>query len=235
MSDRKRVAVIGAGASGLTAIKSCLDEGMTPICFERTGDIGGLWNFSQNVIDGKASVMKSTTINTSKEMMSFSDFPPPKEFPTNMHNSKVLEYFRLYADNFRLADRIKFNTSVLEVKPSSNFSETGEWLVTTRDNQTQKELTENFHGVLVCTGHHADKHMPTFPGEESFKGRILHSHDYRDFHGFEDKRVVVVGLGNSGGDLAVELSRICSQVRLHIQCTMYMPYDLLLSKFAGLY
>ena len=97
--DCKRVAIVGAGASGLSAIKCCLDEGLVPVCMERTEDIGGLWNYSQNVREGQACVMKSTTINTSKEMMSFSDFPPPQEFPIYMHNTKVLEYFRLVLES----------------------------------------------------------------------------------------------------------------------------------------
>ena len=90
VSKKKRVAIIGAGGSGLPAIKSVLEESMIPVCFERTNDIGGLWNYSQDVKeDGQASVMKSTVINTSKEMMCYSDFL----IPNFIHNSKVLEYF----------------------------------------------------------------------------------------------------------------------------------------------
>ena len=74
----KRVAVIGAGASGLTATKSCLDEGLEPVCFERTDDVGGLWLFTEKVRDGQSCVMNSTITNTTKEMSSYSDFPPPK-------------------------------------------------------------------------------------------------------------------------------------------------------------
>ena len=95
---KKRVAIIGAGASGLPAIKSVLEEDMIPVCFERTDDIGGLWNYTPEVRgDGQASVMKSTVINTSKETMCYSDFPIPEDFPNFMHNTKVMEYFRLYA------------------------------------------------------------------------------------------------------------------------------------------
>jgi dimethylaniline monooxygenase (N-oxide forming) len=108
-----RVLVIGAGASGLTAVKCCLDEGLDPVCIERTSDIAGLWNYSNSIAEEDvASVMKSTVINTSKEMIYFSDFPIPAEFPNFMHNSRVLEYMRLYADEFKLMSCIRFKTEV---------------------------------------------------------------------------------------------------------------------------
>lgn len=66
----------------------------------------------------------------------------------------------------------------------------------------------------MCTGHHADKNVPKFPGLDSFKGEIVHSHDYKTLTGYEDKRIVVIGIGNSGGDAAVELSRVAKQVFL---------------------
>lgn len=94
----KRVAIIGAGCSGLAAIKSCLDEDLTPVCFESAADLGGLWLFTDDVTDRRGCVMSSTVINTSKEMMSFSDFPAPRQFPNFMPHKKVLEYFRLYAE-----------------------------------------------------------------------------------------------------------------------------------------
>ena len=109
----KTVAVLGAGASGLAAIKCCLDEGLEPTCFERTNYIGGLWHYTDNVEEGQSCVMKSTVINTSKEMMCYSDFPIPQEYPPFMHNKYVDKYFNLYANQFKLRDRTKFSTEVL--------------------------------------------------------------------------------------------------------------------------
>ena len=97
----KRVAIIGAGCSGLAAIKCCLDEGIEPVCFERENDVGGLWNYFDNPKIGKGSVYRSCVIDTSKEMMAFSDFPPPAEFPTLMPHIYVLKYFRLYGWSLR--------------------------------------------------------------------------------------------------------------------------------------
>lgn len=73
---------------------------------------GGLWHYTDDPQDGQACVMKSTVINTSKEMMCYSDFPIPREFPVFMHNKYVLRYFNLYAENFNLTQHINFQTEV---------------------------------------------------------------------------------------------------------------------------
>ncbi|XP_010179964.1 PREDICTED: dimethylaniline monooxygenase [N-oxide-forming] 5, partial [Mesitornis unicolor] len=128
--------------------------------------------------EGQASIYRSVIINTSKEMMCFSDFPIPEDFP----------------------------------RP--DFATTGQWEVVTESEGKQE--ADVFDAVLVCTGHHTDAHLPlsTFPGIEKFKGRYLHSRDYKDARDFTDKRVVVIGIGNSGSDLAVEISQTAKQVFL---------------------
>lgn len=123
----KRIAVIGGGCSGLTATKCCLDEGLEPVCFERTDEIGGLWKYTMHVKDGQACVMRSTVINTSKEMMCFSDYPIPKHYPNFMHNSHVWQYFKDYAKHFGLTDYVRYNTEVVMVKRAEDFSKTGRW------------------------------------------------------------------------------------------------------------
>lgn len=210
-----KVAVIGAGASGLAAIKCCLDEGLKPDCFERSEHIGGLWYYQNEAIDGQASVMKSTVINTSKEMMSYSDFPIPAQFPVFMHNTYVQRYMTMYAETFGLTKHIRFHTEVLSVKRCKDFETTGLWNIQIRD-LSKGGLTEDlvYDAVMICTGHHAEKNVPTFPGLDKFKGEVIHSHDYKHSKGYEDKRILIIGIGNSGGDAAVELSRVASQVYL---------------------
>ena len=75
------------------------------------------------------------------------------------------------------------------------------------DHKSGEESTETFDSVLVCTGHHADKNIPSFPGLSDFQGEVVHSHDYREPSKYAGKRVLIIGIGNSGGDMAVELSR----------------------------
>ncbi|XP_057228762.1 LOW QUALITY PROTEIN: flavin-containing monooxygenase 5-like [Malurus melanocephalus] len=213
-SMAKKVAIIGGGSSGLCAIKACLQEGLEPVCFERTGDIGGLWRFEENPEDGRASIYRSVIINTSKEMMCFSDYPIPEDFPNYMHNSKIMEYFRMYAQHFDLLRHIRFRTSVCRVSKRPDFASSGQWEVVTESEGKQEMAV--FDAVLVCSGHHTDAHLPlsSFPGLEKFEGWYLHSRDYKNPQSFLGKRVVVVGIGNSGIDIAVELSNVAKQVFL---------------------
>ncbi|CAB1332002.1 unnamed protein product, partial [Coregonus sp. 'balchen'] len=106
---------------------------------------------------GRANIYQSVIINSSKEMMSYSDFPPPANLPNNMHHSQLLSYLRLYAQTFDLFKHIHF---------------------------------------------------------QEFEGRYFHSWEYRSAEGLQGKRVVVVGIGNSGGDIAVDASRVAEQVYL---------------------
>ncbi|XP_026365177.3 flavin-containing monooxygenase 2 isoform X2 [Ursus arctos] len=208
----KKVAVIGAGVSGLVSLKCCVDEGLEPTCFERTEDIGGLWRFKENVEDGRASIYQSVITNTSKEMSCFSDFPMPEDFPNFLHNSKLLEYFRIFARKFDLLKYIQFQTTVLSVKKRLDFSSSGQWEVVTESNN--KKQSAVFDAVMVCSGHHILPHIPleSFPGIERFKGQYFHSRQYKHPEGLEGKHILVIGLGNSASDIAVELSKKAAQV-----------------------
>ncbi|XP_059196507.1 flavin-containing monooxygenase 5-like [Centropristis striata] len=209
----QKVAVIGAGISGLTSIKACLEEGLQPTCFESSHDIGGLWRFKEKPEPERANIYQSVVINSSKEYMSLSDFPPPAELPNNMHHSEVLLYMRLYAQAFKLLQHIHFETSVVSVRQTADFAATGQWEVETERREGQRE-TRVFDAVMVCTGHFTQPHLPLrdFPGIESFEGRYFHSWDYRSAEGLQGKTVVVIGIGNSGGDIAVDISRVAEKV-----------------------
>ncbi|XP_041791022.1 flavin-containing monooxygenase 5-like [Chelmon rostratus] len=211
----RRVAVVGGGSSGLACIKCCLDEGLEPVCFESSNDIGGLWRFKENPEPDRASIYHSVIINTSKEMMCFSDFPIPAHFPNFMHNSLIIDYFRMYADNFQLTKHIRLNTKVLQVKQRPDFSHSGQWDVETenKDGTREKHI---FDAVMICIGHHCHPNMPLhdFPGIDTFKGKYFHSRDYKTPEEWRNKKAVVIGIGNSGGDISVELSRVTKQVYL---------------------
>ena len=90
----KRIAIIGAGLSGAGSAKACLEQSLEVVVFEKTNYTFGLWRYQENIDeDGIASVMKSTVINTSKEVSAISDFPPPAEYPNYMHNTLNVNYF----------------------------------------------------------------------------------------------------------------------------------------------
>ncbi|XP_069497370.1 dimethylaniline monooxygenase [N-oxide-forming] 2-like [Ambystoma mexicanum] len=210
----KKVAVIGAGVSGLASLKCCLDEGLEPTCFERGDDIGGLWKFNEYVEDGRASIYKSVVTNTSKEMTCYSDFPMPDRFPNFLPNYKMMDYYKLYAKNFDLIRHIQFKTIVLSVRKRPDFSTSGQWdIVTEKDGKRESDV---FDAVLLCTGHHVEPYLPldSFPGIEKFKGQCFHSREYKHPDAFKGKRVIILGMGNTGADLAVELSHTADKVFL---------------------
>ncbi|CAL8394447.1 unnamed protein product [Boreogadus saida] len=211
----KRVAIIGAGPSGLTSMKACLEEGMVPTCFESSDDMGGLWKFKEVSEPNRASIYRSLTINISKEMMCYSDFPIPADYPNYMHHSKILKYFRMYAEHFKLLEYIRYQTLVKSVKQRPDYSRSGQWEVLTQSKDGQEER-HVFDAVICCSGHYTYPHLPLkeFPGIETFEGKYFHSWDYKGPEDMHGKRVVVVGIGNSGGDIAVEGSRVAEQVYL---------------------
>ncbi|XP_077549729.1 flavin-containing monooxygenase 5-like isoform X2 [Haemaphysalis longicornis] len=214
-----RVAVIGAGCCGITAVKACLEEGLDVVCFERASNSGGLWWYRDETPEsGIGTVMRFTVANSSKEMSCFSDFPPDKDAPLFMTHRQTLHYLRSYADHFGVTPRIRFNHEVLRLDRDGT--------IRVRDTKIGREWEDVFDGVLVCTGHHAFPSMPDVPGSDLFKGRIMHSRDYKYAdETFRDKTVVVVGFANSALDVAVNLSGVARQVFLSTRrINWVLPY-----------
>ncbi len=192
-----RTCVIGAGVSGLVAGKSLRDWGVPYTCFDASDEVGGNWYFRNP--NGRSSAYRSLHIDTSKQAISFADFPMDERYPDFPHHTQIHRFLREYADRFALRDRIEFETAVSEARRLDG----GGWLIRTLDGQEHE-----FEALLVCNGHHWDPLYPNFRG--TFDGETLHSHHYidpsepLDLYG---KRVVVVGIGNSGVDIVSELSR----------------------------
>ena len=102
----------------------------------------------------------------------------PDDFPNYMHHSKLLEYFRLYADHFRLQQYIRFETEVTSVEQQLGGG--GRWSLTTRNTKDSSDAaTEVFDAVMVCVGNHSSRNMPSFDRQDEFKGELIHSVNYR--------------------------------------------------------
>ncbi|NXT25874.1 FMO1 monooxygenase, partial [Syrrhaptes paradoxus] len=211
---RMRVAVVGAGISGLTSTKCCLDEGLEPTCFEQSKDIGGLWRYTEHIEASRPSLYPSVVSNTSKEMSAFSDFPYPEDFPVFLPNARLLEYLRRYTEHFGLQKHIKFGTTVVSIRKRRDFATTGQWDVVTEADG--KQTSHVFDAVMVCSGNFHEPSLPlhSFPGIEKFQGQYFHSRQYKHADVFQGKRVLVVGMGNSGVDIAVEASRVATKVTI---------------------
>ncbi len=193
---RPTTAVIGAGISGLTAGKMLGDYGVPYTCFETSDRVGGNWAFGNP--NGHSSAYRSLHIDTSKHRLSFKDFPMPEDYPDFPHHTQIKAYLDAYADAFGLLDRIEFQNGVVRAAHRDD----GGWDLTLQSGETRA-----FDLLVVANGHHWDPRTPEFPGH--FDGEAIHSHHYVDPNDPLDltgKRILVVGLGNSAADIAVELS-----------------------------
>jgi len=128
---------------------------------------------------------RSTVTNTTKETTCYSDFPMPAEFPNYLHHSKLLEYLRMYADHFQLEQYIRYEREVVSVEQELDGG--GRWSVTTRKRTGSSETaTEIFDAVMVCTGIFSKSNMPSFEGQDEFKGELIHSVSYRQAPSYSD-------------------------------------------------
>jgi dimethylaniline monooxygenase (N-oxide forming) len=202
-----RVCVIGAGSSGIAAVKALHERGLDFECFEAGDRVGGNWVFGNR--NGMSSAYRSLHINTSRTRMEYSDFPMPASYPDFPHHTHIAAYFDAYVDHFGLRDRITFGTLVERAEPRAG----GGWDVTTDRGETRA-----YDAMIVANGHHWDPRWPepAFPGHERFAGVQLHSHDYtgEDPALFRDRSVVVLGMGNSAMDIAVESSFVARDTYL---------------------
>ena len=196
-SDKPRTAIIGAGISGLTTAKNLADKGVPYTQFEGSDRIGGNWAFGNP--NGHSSAYRSLHIDTSKELLSFEDFPIPPEYPDFPHHTEIKEYLERYADAFGLRERIRFETKVDRAERLPG----GGWELTLDDG-----TRERFDALVVANGHHWDPRYPDFPG--TFDGESIHSHHYIDPEDplpLRGRRILVVGIGNSAADIVSELSQ----------------------------
>ena len=202
----KKVAVIGAGPSGITAIKNFNDQGFEVTAFERCEGVGGNWRF--NDPSGHSSVFETTHIISSKYTSFYEDFPLPKNASDYPSHKELLKYFNDYANHFDINKFIKFGTEVLHCKYKDNHK----WKIQWRYLNAEAINEEEFDALVVCNGHHHEPRYPDYPGD--FSGEYLHSHDYKSAKPFADKRVLVIGGGNSACDVAVETARVSKKTTI---------------------
>jgi hypothetical protein len=192
--------VIGAGSSGIAGAKALLERGLPVTVFEASDRVGGNWVWGNR--NGMSSAYSTLHINTSRERMAYSDFPMPASYPDFPHHTQVAAYFDAYVDAFGVREHIRFET---RVERAERDPRTGVWTVTL---DTGERFA--FDALVVANGHHWDPRWPEppFPGQEGFAGEQIHAHDYRDPSQLRDRDVVVLGMGNSAMDIAVDASYV---------------------------
>jgi thioredoxin reductase len=210
-----RVCVIGAGSSGIAACQVLHARGIPFECFEKGSEVGGNWRYMND--NGMSSAYQSLHINTSRKLMAYATYPMPEHYPDYPNHEQIAAYFDDYVDHFGFREHIRFNTEVVRVEPVPGATPAERWKVSLDDG-----TATTYEAVMVANGHHWDARWPDppFPGE--FHGRQLHAHDYKTPEGMEGRNVLVLGIGNSATDIAVEASRVAHMTFLAMRRGAYV-------------
>jgi len=225
-------AVIGAGPMGLAAARALQKHRIPFTGFELHSDVGGLWD----IRNPQSTVYESAHLISSKQMTEFTEFPMRDEVAPYPHHSELKRYFSEYADHFGLRERYEFGTRVVRVErververmsdvdartsgaSASEADVPAGWRVTTQ-REGEAERVRMFSGVLIATGTLHHPHQPPLPG--AFTGRVMHSAEYKRPAEFAGKRVLVIGCGNSGADIAVDAVHHAVSVDLSVRRGYY--------------
>ena len=221
-----KVCIIGAGPAGLATARRLIEAGIREVVIlERQATVGGNWTWGD--ASSHSSIYDTVRSISSRDMTAFEGVPFSSTVGIYPTRTEMLLYLQRFAARFDLERLIRLNTHVVSVVPSQERA----WRVETEGSQP-----EYFDAVCICSGHHWKPLHPDLPGK--FLGGIVHAHEYRDCSRFVGQRVLVIGCGNSGSDIAVDLARHGCQVFLSLRRGYHvvprflfgMPSDVLYSR-----
>ncbi|WP_158773471.1 NAD(P)-binding domain-containing protein [Cobetia sp. L2A1] len=210
----KRIAIIGAGPSGLAqlrAFQSAADKGIDIpeiVCFEKQNDWGGLWNYSWRTgLDAHGepvhgSMYRYLWSNGPKECLEFADYSFEEHFGRPIASypprAVIFDYIKGRVEKAGVRQFIRFGCPVRQV----TFDDTTQrFTVNIHDQALDKVTSEVFDHVIVASGHFSTPNVPEFPGFSEFNGRILHAHDFRDALEFKGKDLLLIGSSYSAEDI----------------------------------
>lgn len=186
--------VVGAGPMGLIAARALRRYGIDVEIVERHNRIGGLWD-----MENPGSPMYETChFITSRDYGGFIGYPMPADYPDYPSWRQIRDYVRGMAADFGLDALVRFGVEVTDARPVETGAGTY-WKVTFDSGEVR-----DYRGVIYAGGQQWHPFVPRIPGLADFRGRVLHSRDYRATEEFRGKRVLVIGAGNSGVDIAVD-------------------------------
>jgi len=213
-----KVAIIGAGPCGLSMLRSFEQAEKKGekipqiVCFDKQEDWGGLWNYSWRTGSDQYgdpvpnSMYRYLWSNGPKECLEFADYSFDEHFknpiPSFPPREVLYDYILGRVKKGNIKDKIKFNTKVTNVIYNSDKFE-----ISYQNKTNGKILKDNFDYVVVSTGHFSVPFIPEYKGMDSFPGRIMHSHDFRDAEEFRDKNVIVLGSSYSAEDIALQCNK----------------------------
>jgi thioredoxin reductase len=212
-ATRDSIALIGAGPSGLAAARNLQKQGLAFQGFEAHTDVGGLWNID----NPRSTVYESAHLISSKTTTEFSEFPMRPEVADYPSHKEMRQYFLDFAAHFGLREHFHFGTRVLSMRPLGD-GVAPLWRVEWQGADGVVQSAE-FKGVVIANGTLAEPNMPTFEGH--FDGELLHTVAYKSAEMFRGKRVLVVGAGNSGCDIAVDAVHAAQSVDISVRRGYY--------------
>ena len=198
------VAVVGAGSSGLAALKVLGEQGVAVECFERGSDLGGLWRYEND--SGLSGAYASLRTNVSRRRMQYPSFPMPRspvDFPTH---TEMAAYLDAYADAFGLRKLVRFGSTIERMEPNPG----GGWCLSSNDGAVR-----TYDAVVVAVGLFWSPKIPDDPGD--FDGEASHSHDYRTPASCAGRNVLVVGAGQSAAEIAVEVAGVANRTFMSVR------------------
>lgn len=204
-----KYALIGAGPSGLAGARNLDRAGIAFDGFESHDNVGGLWDID----NPHSTVYESAHLISSKTTTAFAEFPMADSVADYPSHVELAEYFRDYADTHDLRRHFTFGTTVVDVSPVDSL-----WQVTTRSRSGETTVAR-YRGVIIANGTLSKPNMPTFQGE--YTGTLMHTSQYRSPEIFRGKRVLVIGAGNSGCDIAVDAVHHAESVDLSVRRGYY--------------
>ena len=234
----KRVAIIGAGPSGMAQLRAFQsaqakgEEIPEIVCFEKQSDWGGLWNYSwrtgldENGEPVHGSMYRYLWSNGPKECLEFADYSFDEHFGKPIASyppREVLwDYIKGRVEKAGVRDYIRFNTPVRNVVFNE---ETSTFSLTAHDHTTDTIYTEEFDYVVTASGHFSTPNVPEFEGFNTFGGRILHAHDFRDALEFKDKDILIVGASYSAEDIGSQCYKYGAKSIISSYRSAPMGYD----------
>ncbi len=195
------VCVVGAGPHGLIVGRALQKAGVPFVILEKNSDVGGLWDIN----NPGTPLYESCFFVSSRDGSGYFDFPMPKSYPDYPSRTQIHDYVRSFADTYGLRDKVEFNSAVVHAEPDGE-----RWLVETADGRRR-----SFEGLIVCPGCNWHPRLPELKG--CLNGEVIHAVDYFSPRQLAGKRVLIVGLGNSGADIACDAARSAKKVFVSIR------------------
>jgi len=194
-----KVIIIGAGPAGLSTARALKLLNIPFVIYEKHKNVGGIWDMSNE----GSPMYRSAHFISSKTMSGHTGFPMPDHYPDYPSNKQIFEYIKSFAEHYDLLEHIQFESKISDVSKGLSDEGEGQWQVSGQDAQG-RDFSDTARWLVCASGTNWVKSQPTLKGQDTFSGELMHAVDYQDAASLKGQRVLVVGAGNSGVDIACD-------------------------------